>query len=87
MLTLQECFDFSGLEVEEIAAIAEHEHIPEIVAAELGNCLLATSRGRKQLRGMIVDDLCCARQAGDHRHASALERVLSRYDGAHSSDA
>ena len=83
MLTLQECLDFSGLDNEEIAAIAEHERIPDIVAAELGSCLLATSRGRKQIRGMIVDDLLCARRAGDDRRASALERVLSRYDGAH----
>ena len=37
MLTLQECIDLSGLEVEEIEAIARHERIPEIVAAELGN--------------------------------------------------
>ena len=87
MLTLQECLDFSGLEVEEIAAIAEHEHLPDIIAAELGNYLLATSRGRKQIRGMIVDDLVCARRAGDQRHASALERVLSSYDGAHARDA
>ena len=87
MLTLQECLDFSGLDNEEIAAIAEHEHIPDIVAAELGNYLLATSRGRQQIRGMIVDDLVCARRTGDQRHATALERVLSRYDGAHAGDA
>ena len=42
MLTLQECIDLSGLEVEVIEAIARHERIPEIVAAELGNHLLAT---------------------------------------------
>jgi hypothetical protein len=33
-----------GLEVEVIEAIARHERIPEIVAAELGNHLLATGR-------------------------------------------
>jgi len=83
MLTLQECIDLSGLEVEEIEAIAEHEHVPEIVAAELGNYLLATSDGRQRIRRMIADALSHARQAGDQGHATALKRMLSRYDVAH----
>jgi hypothetical protein len=65
MLTLQECIDLSGLEVEEIEAIARHERIPEIVAAELGNHLLATSDGRQRIRRMIADNLSQARQAAD----------------------
>jgi len=65
MLTLQECIDLSGLEVEEIEAIARHEHIPEIVAAELGNYLLATSDGRRRIRRMIADNLAHAPQAAD----------------------
>jgi hypothetical protein len=64
MPTLQECID-SGLEVEEIEAIAQHERIPEIVAAELGNYLLATSDGRRRIRRMIADNLSHARQAAD----------------------
>jgi len=83
MLTLQECIDLSGLEVEEIETIAEHEHVPEIVAAELGNYLLATSDGRQRIRAMIADALSHAHQAGDHGHATALKRVLSRYDVTH----
>jgi len=65
MLTLQECIDLSGLEFEEIEAIAQHERIPEIVAAELGNYLLATSDGRRRIRRMIADKLSHARQAVD----------------------
>lgn len=37
MLSYQDCLAFCGLEEEEIAAIAQHEHIPIIVAAELGH--------------------------------------------------
>ena len=65
MLTLQECIDLSGLEVEEIEAIARHERIPEIVAAELGNHLLATSDGRRRIRRMLADNLSQARHAAD----------------------
>jgi len=83
MLTLQECIDLSGLEVEEIETIAEHEHVPEIVAAELGNYLLATSDGRQRIRDMIADALSHARKVGDQGHATTLKRVLSRYDVAH----
>jgi hypothetical protein len=83
MLTLQECLDLSGLEAEEIEAIAQHERIPDIVAAELGNYLLATSDGRRRIQRMITDDLSHAPQARDQQHAAALQRLLSRYDGAH----
>jgi len=38
---------------------------PEIVAAELGNHLLATSDGRRRIRRMIADNLSRARQAAD----------------------
>jgi len=63
MLTLQECIDLSGLEVEEIEAIARRERIPEIVAAQLGNYLLATSDGRRRIRRMIADNLSEATSA------------------------
>ena len=33
MLSLQECIDFSDLSEDAIEAIAEHEQVPEIVAA------------------------------------------------------
>ena len=48
-----------------LAAIAQHEHIPEIVAAELGNYLLATSDGRRRIRRMIADNLSHARHGAD----------------------
>ena len=36
MLTLEDCIGLSGLDEEEILAIAEHEHIPEMAALEMG---------------------------------------------------
>ena len=46
MLTVQECVDMSELSNEAIRAVAEHEHIPEVVAAELGQELLKSPDGR-----------------------------------------
>jgi hypothetical protein len=37
MITIDDCIGLSGLTEDEVDAIAEHEHLPEIVAAELGN--------------------------------------------------
>ena len=34
MLTIQDCIELSELTEEEILAIAEHEHIPEMAAIE-----------------------------------------------------
>ena len=83
MVTLNECMDLTGLEVEEIDAIAEHEHVPQIVAAEIGHFLLATADGRRLIRSMISDDMERARRLGNDPHAAQLGRVLSKYMGMH----
>ena len=83
MLTLKECMDMSGLEVEEIEAIAEHERIPEMAATEFGNFLLSTSQGRLQIKRMISARLDCAYRSGHLHHAAELHRVLSKYEGMH----
>jgi hypothetical protein len=83
MLTLKECMDFSGLREAEIEAIAEHERIPELEAMELGSLLLSTTKGRRQIRRMIADDLHQACRSGDVRHAAEVRRTLSNYVEAH----
>ena len=57
MLTMEECIALSELTEEEIAAIAEHEHVPEIVALELGNYLVHTASGQRRIKAMIADDI------------------------------
>ena len=36
MITIEDCIAMCGLTQDEVLAIAEHEHIPEIAAAALG---------------------------------------------------
>jgi hypothetical protein len=36
MISLMDCIGLCGLAEEEVLALAEHEHIPEIVAAAVG---------------------------------------------------
>ncbi|MFN0316678.1 MAG: hypothetical protein ACKVQA_16775 [Burkholderiales bacterium] len=79
MLTLQDCIELSGLTEEEVLAIAEHEHIPEIIAAELGNYLIQTPAGEKRVKAMIADDMRAARERGDHKHLLELKLCLRHY--------
>jgi len=79
VLTYEDCIALSELTEEEIAAIAEHEHLPAIVAAELGNYLVHNAGGMPAIRRMILDDIEAARGRGDAQHALALKLVLKHF--------
>jgi aryl-alcohol dehydrogenase-like predicted oxidoreductase len=57
MITLQDCVGLCGLTEEEVLAIAEHEHLPEIAATALAQYLLSQKHGSEKVRDMIVDDI------------------------------
>lgn len=79
MLTYEDCLGLCGLTEEEIDAIAEHEHLPSIVAAEYANYLCHTEDGEARLKRIILDDIEVARVRGDKRHALALKLVLRHH--------
>ena len=83
MLTKEDCIALCDLSAEEVAAIAEHEHIPEIVALELGQYLVHTQQGEARIEKMIVDDIehACAHQ--DYRHMAKLVAVLRHFIEEH----
>ena len=83
MLTIEDCIALSELTEEEIDAIAEHEHIPEIVAAELGAYLLTKSDGEIRISRMIADDIETARKHHNHKHAAQLKLVLKHFLETH----
>ena len=85
MLTLQDCIELSDLSEEEILAIAEHEHIPEMLAVEMGNYLVHTASGEKRIKRMIVDDIKHAQEAGDLKHVAVLKSVLKHFVAEHMS--
>jgi hypothetical protein len=84
MLTLEDCIAFSELTEEEILAIADHEHIPEMAAAEMGNYLMHSPSGEIRVRAIIVDDIKEAERSGDRTRAIVLKLILKRYLGEHS---
>ena len=83
MLTLEDCIGLSDLTEEEIAAIAEHEHIPQIVAAELGHYLVHNPEGRPMLKRIIIDDIEKARRRGDLERCLKLRLVLHHFIKTH----
>lgn len=83
MLSLDDCVALSFLTEDEIAAIAEHEHLPMIVAAELGSYLVQTPEGRHCIDAMIREDIKNADAKGDLLHALTLKLILRHYLSEH----
>jgi len=79
MITMNDCIDMSGLTEDEVMAIAEHEHVPEIAAAAIRRYLLKKPDGAEQIRDMIRDDIHDALSRGDKDHASELLMVLRHF--------
>jgi hypothetical protein len=83
MLTFEDCLGIANLTHEEVDAIAEHEHLPEMVALELGRYLCETPEGERRLSRMILDDIEVARHKGDLAGAARLRMVLRRFVQTH----
>jgi hypothetical protein len=83
MISLEDCKGLCGLTDEEIAAIAEHEHLPEMVAVEAGAYLSQTGAGHEAIRRMIEEDIAVAEAARDPTRVLALRMVLHNFICGH----
>lgn len=83
MLTLRDCLGLCDLTEEEVAVIAEYEHVPIIVALEEGNCLLCQDGGADRIAQMFTDVIERAETAGHAQHAIEVRRVYRRFVSTH----
>jgi len=83
MITIEDCIALSELSEPEILAIAEHEHVPEMIAVEMGNYLLHSPTGEICIKRMILDDIQEAQQRGDMKHVAKLKLVLRHFSETH----
>src|SRR4030095_5016946 len=83
MISLEDCIALCGLTEQEVLAIAEHEHVPEIAAAAIGRYLLKEPNGPEKIRDMMRDDIHAALNRGDKEHASELLMVLRHFLATH----
>jgi hypothetical protein len=83
LLSLTVCIDLSELSASEIAVIAEHKCLPEIVAAEL-DCKLLQAPGRRLvLKHYMRENLDHARVRSMDAKAKELASLLRSFDRAH----
>lgn len=83
MLTYQDCVGLCELTEDEIRAIAEHEHLPELVALELGQYLAQSPDGQRAIRRMILDDIEAAEAAGDQAKLLRLKGAMKHFVDTH----
>ena len=83
VLCLEDCLALCELSEAEILAIAQHEGIPEIAAAEMGNYLVRTPQGELAIKSMIRDDIAAAAASGHRSRELALKLVLREFVRQH----
>ena len=83
MLSYQDCVELSDLTEEEIEAIAQHEHLPEMAALELGSYLVHTDQGVPMIKRIILEDIDEERRRGDTEKVLQLKLVLKHFVDTH----
>jgi hypothetical protein len=83
MLTFDDCLALCELTEAEVAAIAEHEHLPQLPAVELAAYLMKGPDGQVLVQHMIVDDIRAAQRRNDLVHAARLKQTLRQFIEEH----
>jgi len=83
MLTYEDCLELSDLTEEEIEAIAQHEHLPEMAALELGSYLVHSPEGVPMIKRIILEDTDEERRRGDAEKVLQLKLVLKHFVDTH----
>jgi hypothetical protein len=78
MVPLEDCLALCELTEDEVVAIAEHEHLPDTVALEMGSYLVQGPGGEVRIQRIIIDDISAARQRGDLVRASEADAAAVR---------
>jgi hypothetical protein len=79
MISLEDCVALCGLDKDEIDAISEHEHIPEVAATALANYLLHQAGGATRIRTMMIEDIRTALDENRVDHAAELFMALRHF--------
>ena len=83
MINENDILDMCDLTRAEIHAIAQHEHLSEVEAAEMGEYLLHIHHGPQKVQGMICDDIRDALHKHDLNGARALYKTLHEFLALH----
>lgn len=79
MLEMTNIHEYRKLDEGVVKAIAEHEHMPDTVAADVGDHFLHSEGGVREICKMIVEDITAARREGNLVHIMELKVILARF--------
>jgi hypothetical protein len=83
MINMHDIVDMTDLTEEEIAAIAEHEGLPDLNAAALADYMMHVRKGPQMVLRMISEDIRAALGRDDVQHARELYAVLHHFVSEH----
>ncbi|MCF8483238.1 MAG: hypothetical protein K9H25_22675 [Rhodospirillum sp.] len=83
MITLRDCLGLCDALPEEVAVVADHEHLPDLLAAEKAHAVLQADWGGPAMRQMIRDQAHIAARRGDARSLRALMALLEEAEVSH----
>ncbi len=83
MLTLRDVINFTELTGAEVDAIAEHEHVSQVSATVLGNSLLESGKGVREIERFIRENLENSELDAQPNKAEYLEEILSQFEKVH----
>ncbi|MAY44450.1 hypothetical protein LA6_004505 [Marinibacterium anthonyi] len=83
MISIDDILDMSDLTREEIAVLADHEHLADIAAAMLGEYLMHMHKGPQAVQKMICDDMRRALHADNIDEAKVLFATLQDFIADH----
>jgi hypothetical protein len=83
MISIHDCIDYSDLTEDEVAVIAEHEHMPFATAAQLACCLAQSEDGAQVLRCLLKNAVCDAESCGEKKTLLLARRALDQFSANH----
>ena len=83
MISIKDCIDYSDLTEDEVAAIAEHEHLPYACAAQMACCLAQSQEGTELLRCLLKNAVCDAATCGHEESVRLAQHALQQFIANH----
>jgi len=83
MISMKDCLAFCDLTEEEVLAIAEHEHMHEMIAIAYAQYLEHRQDGMETVFKMIAEDIRAAQARNDSDHVRELLHVLHHFIRSH----
>jgi hypothetical protein len=83
MITLRDCLGLCDALPEEVAVVAAHEHLSDLLAMEKAHAVLQAEWGGPAMRQMIRDQIHRAARAGDRARLTALADLLDQAEALH----